>query len=531
MIQLLKNIDQFGVAFQPSIKYSTSQYKTCWGGVMSILLYGLSFAYLLYIIVQWRTGQILPKITTSSKVENNQQYILNETFAEVELRKFGYSKIDPFNPEALILQPLLYIFKNGIPLEKPLAPFYQIFTKEDTFHLIKFSNLSLSISETRDETNPEYEVMLTFGTCLKAYLQQGQNCANETVIQQFQIQSTNTLIVKHYAQEYNTQTERLETIGREQIIPFQFTRVFQTQTYVQITQTSVDVGFLFESINDYMYINDYRVVSATLDLDFYSGLFGYNVYMAFLYKIDNIQIEVSVVYTKISEILAEAGSIASSLLLFSYLVIILNKSQLEFEAINNVIQMYYPEFKNIKITKNIFGDIKKVEQNGKQLDLQAFKNQYQKLSHVSEMKLTISNQIYEISRLQFLLQNLLPPKVIQQIHSHGIPFQFQYADSAKEEQQNINKLDQSLNQEYQYKLNTIIPNNRSPPTIKTIEAQTVSQTESKLIQNQQKVQENNNFIQIQQFKDSDFDLLIYPENEPESSILSNQNDTKIQADS
>lgn len=56
MIKLLKTIDQFGVAFQPSIKYTTSQYKTCWGGVMSILLYGLSFAYFLYIIIQWRTG-------------------------------------------------------------------------------------------------------------------------------------------------------------------------------------------------------------------------------------------------------------------------------------------------------------------------------------------------------------------------------------------------------------------------------------------------------------------------------------------
>lgn len=31
--------------------------------------------------------------------------------------------------------------------------------------------------------------------------------------------------------------------------------------------------------------------------------------------------------------------------------------------------MYYPDFKNIKITKNIFGQIKKVEKNGRQLDL------------------------------------------------------------------------------------------------------------------------------------------------------------------
>lgn len=98
-------------------------------------------------------------------MENNEYFELNEKFVEVQLRKFGYSNIDPFNPDALILQPLLYVFKNGIPLTKPLIPIYQITPQEDKFHLISFSNLSLSISETRDEIYPEYEVMLTFGTC------------------------------------------------------------------------------------------------------------------------------------------------------------------------------------------------------------------------------------------------------------------------------------------------------------------------------------------------------------------------------
>ncbi|CAD8213718.1 unnamed protein product [Paramecium octaurelia] len=531
MIKLLKNIDQFGVAFQPSIKYSTSQYKTCWGGIMSILLYGLSFAYLLYIIIQWRTGQILPKITTSSKVENNQYFELKEQFLDVHLRKFGYSINDPFNPDALVLQPLVYLFKNRLPFGKPFVPDYEIITNEDTFHTISFTNMTVSISDTRDEANPEFEFMLTFGACLEAFLKEGQACANDTVIQQFKNQATNALVVKHYAKEYNTQTESLEKIGREQIIPFQINKVYQSQTYIQITQTQVDVGFLFESINDYIYINEYRVVSASLDLEYYNKLFGYNVYMAFLYKIDNIQIEISVSYTKISEVLAEAGSIASTLLLLSYLVIVMNQSQLEFEAINNVIQMYYPDFKNIKITKNIFGNINKVEKNGRLLDLQSFKQQYQKLSHISEIKLTISNQIYEISRLQFLIQNLLPPKTIQQIHNQGIPFQIQYADSAKEEQQNINKLECSINQDYQYKLNAILPNNGSPPILKSNDVQTISQTESKLLQVQQKVVENTNILPLQQqFKDSDFELLIYPDSESEGNGISNQQDTKIQVD-
>lgn len=38
----------FGAAFQPKIKYSKKEHTTAFGGLMSILLYGLSFGYLAY---------------------------------------------------------------------------------------------------------------------------------------------------------------------------------------------------------------------------------------------------------------------------------------------------------------------------------------------------------------------------------------------------------------------------------------------------------------------------------------------------
>lgn len=35
--------------------------------------------------------------------------------------------------------------------------------------------------------------------------------------------------------------------------------------------------------------------------------------------------------------------------------------------------MYYPEFKQVKITKNIFGMITKAEKNGKAIEIKQFK--------------------------------------------------------------------------------------------------------------------------------------------------------------
>lgn len=53
--------------------------------------------------------------------------------------------------------------------------------------------------------------------------------------------------------------------------------------------------------------------------------------------------------------------------------------------------MYYPEFKNVKIIKNIFGKIIRVESHGKLLNLSLFFPYYEKLKRIGEMKLTISN--------------------------------------------------------------------------------------------------------------------------------------------
>ena len=53
--------------------------------------------------------------------------------------------------------------------------------------------------------------------------------------------------------------------------------------------------------------------------------------------------------------------------------------------------MYYPDFKNLKIFKNVFGKIIRVEKNGKNLDIGVFKKYYEKLRKIGEVKLTISN--------------------------------------------------------------------------------------------------------------------------------------------
>ncbi|CAD8097800.1 unnamed protein product [Paramecium primaurelia] len=515
MLKLLENLDQFGVAFQPNIKYSKNQHKTVIGGIMSIILYGLSFAYLIYLLTQWSQGQTLPKITNTQRSIKNYEYKLNETYVQFETRKLSQTFIDPFDPNAIVLQPVVYTFKNGLIIDEPQAVNYPVQIKEG-FIVLNISNLSLSISDEKSDQAPEIEVMIALGKCQKRFLLEGQQCANQTITDGYFQQPTNSLLLRQFVKEFNTNDEILETIGREQLISIQQNYTFQIQTFIRMQETNVDTGFLFEQMQKYNFIVDYRGSNAILGLNYFGQILSYNIYMSLYYKIDNIQQKQIIIYPKLSEVLAEAGSIASTILLISYLVIILNENQLYQDAINQVISLYFPDFASIKIKKNILGQIIQVERDGKLLDLNSFKIQYSKLKRISEIKLSISNQIYEISRIQIILQTIFSSQFINQSHQKGIPLQTSYLEPFKDEQQSIIKMDVNTNQENLLKQNQIVP-----ASIDSLIEKKISQDESQ--QKQQPCQQDtsqgemchqlNQRDQIKKsydiiLQESDFELLI-----------------------
>ncbi len=54
--KLIQNVDQFGVHYIPTIEGEKSQFKTLFGGFISIFIYAASFCYSLYVIILWGTG-------------------------------------------------------------------------------------------------------------------------------------------------------------------------------------------------------------------------------------------------------------------------------------------------------------------------------------------------------------------------------------------------------------------------------------------------------------------------------------------
>ena len=72
--------------------------------------------------------------------------------------------------------------------------------------------------------------------------------------------------------------------------------------------------------------------------------------------------------------------------------------------------MYYPEFNKLIVKKNWLGTIQSIQNKQTNLfyDVKEFKQYYEKLAYVAEQKLCMSNMIYELSRIQFAIQSLMP---------------------------------------------------------------------------------------------------------------------------
>lgn len=85
------------------------------GGLLSLMIYGLSLAYIIYEFILWQNGAFLPKITSIKTSLKEFTFQFHE-LAAFHLRHHYQEKfIDPFDPAAIILQPVLYKVIDGLP--------------------------------------------------------------------------------------------------------------------------------------------------------------------------------------------------------------------------------------------------------------------------------------------------------------------------------------------------------------------------------------------------------------------------------
>ncbi|CAD8077186.1 unnamed protein product [Paramecium primaurelia] len=417
--EFLRRIDQFGANYKPSYAYGEVQYRTSLGGLLSIILYGLSLAYLVYEMVLWKSGRILPKIT-SLQTEIETYQLSFDKVASFCLRRHKSIKdqIDPFDPNHVVLIPMLYeIIDDELQVPLPLLS-----TKKSDKHgttLIELKDIQLSNNQHQSIKYPNKEYMLILQQCVQTILPQGWYCADEDIIKRFFNQRQNQLSIQTFFNQFNTSTRQLDLVEQDYYASIDNKTTYFSQITICTSNVSIDTGFILESLEIMEFPSSTQQYIQQMDLDYFTHTFHKEVYVVFEFELGTLQQTVVIEYPKISEVLANIGSIISFFLFFSHFAYIINEKNLESKVVRTLIEMYYPQMKQITFEKNFFGKVINIRYQN-QLIAISFLKTYKKLLRIASAKLCLTNTLYEISRLQFIIRSICDKEVFRNCHEIGI---------------------------------------------------------------------------------------------------------------
>ncbi|CAD8171334.1 unnamed protein product [Paramecium pentaurelia] len=447
IVKGFQKIDRFGAIFRPPIVDIHPEYRSVLGGIATLILYGSSLAYFMYQIIQWQSNQLLPKITQIQTSYHKKYYNIEDQLSSFYIRKnYKNDQIDPFDPGNIILQPILSKFENQQLIKSYSFYYNQKLEKQDIYEVI-LENIELNLNLNKSNDDPQIEYLLSFGTCMEKYLLDGQKCANETLVNTYLNQNSHAIILNHFVKEYNSKQKRIQNVKKQflAILTKNTTLYFQNQ--IRLSKTQIDDGFLFPSNSNQEFPIDTIIISQTTVPDSFQNIFGRATYLVMAYSLNEVIQEQYIEYPKISEVLADIGSIVSIILVLSYLVIFFNEHNLEKESIQKVIQMYYPEFCNIKYNQNWYGKIIEVKYNDILIDKEEFLIYYNKIQRIASKKLSITNILYTLAKLQFLVQSTYNIDKIKLAHKIGIKLkQFSKANSIPLIQEQLNCQEISRNE-------------------------------------------------------------------------------------
>ncbi|CAD8160161.1 unnamed protein product [Paramecium octaurelia] len=196
-------------------------------------------------------------------------------------------------------------------------------------------------------------------------------------------------------------------------------------------ETIIDDGILFNNYNRFYTLNNYEMINQQIDNSFASRVFNYmsetplnlDNYGCYLFRIDNISIVEEVTMPKLGQILAQIGSIVQLLFLLKYAAFYYNNQLLENELLHDIISMYYPDLKQCKVKSYLKKQLLQEEDNNKLTSTQNLLSIHKALLQSARQKCRLNNIIYEISRIQFIIQQQFGIQILTASHQLGEKFE------------------------------------------------------------------------------------------------------------
>ncbi|KAM3131219.1 hypothetical protein pb186bvf_016677 [Paramecium bursaria] len=386
-LKYIKKADLFGVNYKPKLTIDDNEQQSLIGGCVTIALYSICFAYFLYVVVQWQIGRILPGTSSISKVQDYQEFTFNHTdLFEFSYWRYNNDLLDPFDPQNIIILPLAIVFVNGSPVktinlltnQTQISGVYNArLIKMEQLKLVQNVNAQIKQNET-----PIQEVLLILVQCDEQYLYAGQQCSSQSDFEKFWEQAVQYISFWVNLNQFNIYTKSIEVVKKQIYIAIEKTQNINGQFIFKPVQLTSDDGFIFEEINQSNFLSDVSILTITTSLNFFKKILGLQTYFSIFLRVDPIVQEVQVTYPKLGQILAEVGSISSTLLMIRYLIFKINEKLLEKRLIKRIVKIYYP---NIGIKRDRYLIQKNFQDKAKS-------------------KLIITNIIKEINKIQRFIE-------------------------------------------------------------------------------------------------------------------------------
>ncbi|CAK77762.1 unnamed protein product (macronuclear) [Paramecium tetraurelia] len=437
--KILKSIDLFSIPVPLLTNDAQSQYSSYYSGFISILASVLSIAYFVYVIQEWANGNILPTITTNQSAQAYTEQGLEENFIQFKLS--DPTNHDPFRRKNNIITPLIFSVEN-YKIASPPTP---LFSDESNPFTVGLQQGTLVVNNLNTQNNdqsykPSKNYLLIFIECLDEYLDDNSNCASQEEIDNYMSKYHGFLSIIMKLEQYNFRKNQKEYIMKQAYQAFSPTYIQYTQIRIQQKEINLDNGLLFENLVTHKYINDFNLINQSIDNKYIQSIaqsfsqqnFQLNAIFAYQISIDNLQISERIIQPKLSAVLAYVGSIVQVIFMLKYLAVFINNQQFKVEVETEILQMYYPKLKDVKVKRNVLGKIISTNQGNEDNKNAQFIIQYQDHLNLAFKKLRLINIIYELSRIELLMEKHFGLQNICECSQLGSEFQFLGHDNKNE---------------------------------------------------------------------------------------------------
>ncbi|CAD8090285.1 unnamed protein product [Paramecium primaurelia] len=416
----LRKIDFFSVTYTPAISDGlTYNHSSVLGGIISLIIGILSLIYCIYYMYMWWSYSLLPKVTEdiNNFTEDSNFGFLNNHMQVTAYDINGKSTINPFKRDEIVVLPLLLDLDNGLNWE----PLISSITEDQV--------LDINFKMSKDK-----QYMILFTLCREEYLIEDYQCASEEVKQSYFNQMGNTLY---------TDVE-FTTINPSTFEPQQFYRTYpfyvhsnaemcsSITLHYQMNHYQIDKAFLFSTgVEEQNYISNSLNYPQYAMKNYCDQYFMPNTYGAFWVLFQQQYHTIQIGYPSISEVFAAIGSIISILFSVKYVITLLNLTQMRQSILDDIMRQYYPEIKQFRIIKNLWGKIISVKFQGVQVEIPSYLAFQKQIHSQMACKLNYKNLLYEMSRFQFILMSFKRRHEIERFHHVGIKVPIQLSETGE----------------------------------------------------------------------------------------------------